>query len=133
MPDFELVPQPSLVFASQAWTDPATATKPSRVTDHLGRGRRAWTAYVNEPFEVWAKTLVGVAGEPDVDLAGRLYESWFAEAPVIVSPTYPVGYTSRVRCVVPLPGHCVLVVRRPLGGRVAIHIDVLDPANPVPP
>ena len=134
MPDFELRPQASLVFVSMPWTDPATATKPSRVTDHLARQRFAWTTYTNELFEVWARSdATGVEGEPDTALAGRLYTAWFAEVPALVSPYFSPGYTSRIQCMVPLPGHCVLVVQRPQGGRIALHIDVLDPLNPAPP
>jgi hypothetical protein len=113
------------------WMAQAPQPRPSRVTTIQDRNRYAWTVNVGTLLKVWVKPDGGVAGAPDSALDSRLPYAWFVETPYGPdSPSFTPGLSSQLYFLPTVIGHYTLVVRRPLGGAVVLHIDCVNPAPP---
>ena len=100
----------------EEWTD-------SRINSIVGYPQRHYVGTVGVPIEIHA-TVCGVDGPPDVDLGGRLFECWRAEAPIVFPFAHESGRTS-VQTFVPYSvGHYTIGMGRETGGAVLVHIDV---------
>lgn len=108
-----------------AWTDPADATRPSRLNPIIGHGHRRRLGALGVPVTITAK--VGAVSAPlDSALGGRLFLGMFVETPTTIAPaiTTPVGQSSVQSFTPPTAGHYTFVLRRDGGGGLFMHLDV---------
>lgn len=105
------------------WVDQPTDARPSRINASAGVPP---LRYVGKPNVQIVATIT--LDDGTTDFTTHAISSWLAEAP---GPTgfWPVATkgddTAGIQKFTPVvPGHYVFVVRRDLGGSVAVHIDV---------
>lgn len=115
------------------WDDPATETRPSRITV-IGSAPLYHRCKVGVPVNVSASSVDGSWAEGDLDasLGGRLFSWWFAEHPIAGAPVFvsPPGNSSVLIFTPSSVGSLLLVAARPnaivsdvmTGGRVAMHL-----------
>lgn len=124
MPDFA-VRVTNGASATGLWTDPAVGEKPSRVNFREAVPQRYLVGHVNTEIELSA-VVDGVVGPLDPALSGRLFKTWFVEAPGLpIWMTKAASDQSSVQRFTPKnAGHYTIGFERPDGGIVHVHIDV---------
>jgi len=121
---------------TQAWSDPATASAPSRLNPAAGRPHLYWRVVAGNTIEFRA-VVGGVEAPADAALGGRLinwawvegcYEGLFSP-PAIVSPVG--GKTSIAQVAIPSSGsgslgHFTIQAWRSAGGAVLVPFMVIS-------
>lgn len=120
MPDFSASVTGGVVL--EQWEDPAFGVTPSRINPEPERPPTRWVATVGVAVTLTAR-VNGVDAPLDGALGGRLFTGEVAEAP---TPTVIIGTggQSSVQTFIPTAaGHYTLIMRRPQGGGVWLHVD----------
>lgn len=111
---------------SAQWLDPAgpAGVPPSRLNARTGFPHTRWMGKVGTQITVSA-VVAGVTGPLDSALGGRLFQSWFVQAPASpLACSSPGGQSSVQAFTPPAPGHYVVALYRQAGGTEHIHVDV---------
>lgn len=114
----------TLGATKRPWTDPASATKPSRITMIEGISPVYHRITVGALVQIAATPNGGTEGALDGTLGGRLFSWWFAESPMGGAPIFavPPGNSSVMMFTPANVGSYLAVAARANGGRVALHM-----------
>jgi len=107
------------------WQDPALGSQPSRINPSPEHPHRRHVGSTGVQVEITA-TVLGVVGEVDANLGGRLFIGELAESASAPKPAVssPAGQSSVQRFTPTAPGHYTFVLRRESGGGIFHHIDI---------